>query len=154
MSRPVFAALALAGLGLLGCKRISEPPAGQGTLHGRYAGVGIYGPGRQWTKLIANPQATDKQAAQPIDDQVIIVVQDSATGEIRACGDLTGYCIGMNPWKTALVSTQIAPIKLTEHRTPDEPDATVELTAKAAKRPKDDKDDHLRGTPSDSPVDR
>ena len=27
-----------------------------------------------------------------------IVVVDSQTGEIRQCGNLSGHCIGMNPW--------------------------------------------------------
>jgi hypothetical protein len=57
-------------------------------------------------------------AARTIDDQVIIVVEDTETGEVRACGDLTGYCIGMNPWKKMLGSSQMVPINLTEHMAP------------------------------------
>ncbi len=139
MRRYIRAAVVLACLGMCGCNRppwsflaSTEQPS-----RGKYTGVGIYGPGKQWTKLIATQHTKDPQAAQPIDDQVIIVVQDSATGEVRACGDLTGYCIGMNPWKSALVSAQIAPIKLTEHVAPDaSASAAVEPTAKHAKRHK------------------
>jgi hypothetical protein len=77
---------------------------------------------------------TDAAAARPIDDQAIIVVTDSATGEVRACGDLTGYCIGMNPWKSALVGAQIAPIKMTSHvpasdEPPSQPAAPAASTA-------------------------
>ena len=133
MHRNIVAALVVAGLGLCGCNARPAASDEQADHHGRYTGVGIYGPREQWTKLVAAQQATDPKAAQLIDDQVIIVVQDSATGEVRACGDLTGYCIGMNPWKTALLSTQIAPVKLTEHQVPNTPDATVELTDKRRK---------------------
>jgi hypothetical protein len=132
MHRNTLAALAVAGLGLCGCNPRPVADVGQGDHHGRYTGVGIYAPREQWTKLLAAQQATDPKVAQLIDDQVIIVVQDSATGEVRACGDLTGYCIGMNPWKTALLSAQIAPVKLTEHQPPGTSDAKVELTAKPA----------------------
>jgi hypothetical protein len=122
MHRNNLATLALVCLALYGCKG-AQSSGDHADRHGRYNGIGIYSPSRQWTKLVASQQPTDPQVARPIDDQVIIVVQDSATGEVRACGDLTGYCIGMNPWKTALVSAQIAPLKLTEHRSPDPPDA-------------------------------
>jgi len=135
MRGKVFAALALAAIGLLGCGRpVGGPDQTRG--RGAYTGVGIYGPSRQWTKLIANQQTKDPEAARAIDDQVIIVVQNSATGEVRACGDLTGFCIGMNPWKAPLLSSQIAPVKLTEHGAPDEPGATVESNVKPKKTDK------------------
>jgi hypothetical protein len=109
------------------------------TGHGPYSGVGLYGPGRQWTKLAANQAAKDKDSARAIDDQVVIVVQNTATGEVRACGDLTGYCIGMNPWKAPLLASQVSPVKMTSHVEADEPDATVERRVrpeKACKRRK------------------
>jgi hypothetical protein len=93
--------------------------------HGRYVGIGIYSPGTPWTKVVAAQQAKQTAASAAIDDQAIIVVTDSNTGEIRACGDLTGYCVGMNPWNKALVSTQMAPINLTEHVKPPEPAAAA-----------------------------
>ena len=107
----------MAALSMSGCRKGGfgwlgpQPEHG----HGRYEGVGIYGPGVAWTRMVAAQQTKETPAAQVIDDQAIIVVVDSATGEMRACGDLSGYCIGMNPWKTPLVSSQIPPIKLTEH---------------------------------------
>ncbi len=132
MGLRIAAALVVAGLALSGCKKLSEPAAEdmQAARHGHYGAVGLYGPSKQWTKLISAQQAKDPATAQPIDDQVIIVVQDTATGEVRACGDLTGYCIGMNPWKTILLADQVAPLKLTEHVQPDRPDITVELGVK------------------------
>jgi len=64
-------------------------------------------------------------AARTIDDQAIIVVEDSDTGEVRACGDLTGYCISMNPWKGELAGAQLVPIRLTEHVSPPKPDKST-----------------------------
>ena len=89
--------------------------------HGRYLGVGLYSPGKQWTHLVANQKPGSDAVARSIDDQVIFVVADSQTGELRACGDLTGYCIGMSPWKKALTTSQIAPINLTQHVKPSPP---------------------------------
>jgi hypothetical protein len=65
--------------------------------------------------------------ARPIDDQVVIVVADSHTGELRACGDLTGYCIGFNPWRQPLAAAQTAPIQLVAHVQPNDPNLTVEV---------------------------
>ncbi len=31
------------------------------------------------------------------DDEQVIVVVDSDTGEIRQCGALSGYCVGLRP---------------------------------------------------------
>lgn len=129
MSPRIIATLALASLVLTGCggRPVGIDPLVQ---HGRYAGVGLYGPSRQWTRLVAAERSKDPQAAHRIDDQILIVVQDTATGEVRACGDLTGYCIGMNPWKTALLTSQVTPIRLTEHATDNDP-ALVSLKADA-----------------------
>ena len=130
------AALLLASLTLSACgPKVVEGGAGAPSAHGRYNGVGIYGPGKQWTKMMAAQQAADPQLARPIDDQVIIVLEDSLTGEVRACGDLTGYCIGMNPWKTALTSGQISPVRMTAHVSPDPEEATVTVKAET-QRPK------------------
>jgi hypothetical protein len=126
--------LAVAALGLAACKPIkaAEDSLG-GHARGRYQGIGIYTPQEAWTKLAATQQAKDTSAARPIDDQAIIVVVDSVTGEVRACGDLTGYCIGMNPWKSALVAAQVAPINLTEHaKPPASPDTPAASSAAAS----------------------
>ena len=107
-----------------GARMTQMPPAPQ---HGRYVGVGIYGPDKQWQRLVLASRVTDEALAKQIDDQVIIVVADSTTGELRACGDLTGYCIGMNPWTKPLLGAQISPIRLTSHVDPDDPNLTVEV---------------------------
>jgi hypothetical protein len=109
---------------LLGCHSPSPDASGG---HGRYVGVGIYGPGKQWTRMAAVQESKEAAAARPIDDQAIIVVSDTQTGELRACGDLTGYCIGFNPWKERLGPGQQTPIALTGHVKPDDPNMTVEV---------------------------
>jgi hypothetical protein len=128
--------LSLVGAALCGCNR--APTASPFTAGGRgpYASVGIYSPGRQWTRLIANQQAKDPDVARPVDDQVVIVVQNSATGEVRACGDLTGYCIGMNPWKATLLSAQISPVKLTRHQALDDQGGVTDSIVKSEKAPR------------------
>ena len=100
---------------LCGC---SNPHSGSYAQHGRYVGIGIYNPESQWTRMVNADAQKVTPAARTVDDQAIIVVEDSETGEIRACGDLTGYCIGMNPWKKVLTSSQTVPINLTEHVMP------------------------------------
>lgn len=85
---------------------------GLGSKHGRYAAIGIYQPGDGWTKMLADQQAPGPDAARQLLDQAVIVVTDSQTGEVRACGDMSGYCVGMNPWKAALTGAQVAPIRL------------------------------------------
>jgi hypothetical protein len=49
------------------------------------------------------------------DDEQVIVVVDSNTGELRECGNLTGYCVGMQPWAKALATSQNAPIAVVKH---------------------------------------
>jgi hypothetical protein len=100
--------------GLSGC----DQPHLTNSAHGRYVGIGIYNPQAQWTKMVGADPLNVTPAARTIDDQAIIVVEDSQTGEIRACGDLTGYCIGSNPWKKMLASSQMAPISVTQHVPP------------------------------------
>ena len=134
MYRALFMALALAScLGISGCRRFPPGTAGLGQPHGRYSGVGLYEPGKQWANLVAGRQTPDPNAARPIDDQAIIVVQDSATGEVRACGDLTGYCIGMNPWKKALAAEQIAPVRVTAHLGQEAPEGGAAQTSTGEK---------------------
>jgi hypothetical protein len=85
------------------------------------------GQGSKWTRMVLAQQPNDDHAARQIDDQVVIVVADSVSGELRACGDLTGYCIGMNPWRKPLLASQIPPIPLSAHAQPDDPNMTVEV---------------------------
>ncbi len=89
---------------------------------GRYAGVGIYPADRTWTKMSGADKPADKAAATISDDQVVIVTVDSNTGELRQCGNLSGYCIGLNPWTRQLGKPQTAPVSVTEHA----PEKTVD----------------------------
>jgi hypothetical protein len=118
-------------LALTGCIRAvdkSDEEAG----HGRYAGVGIYTPTAAWSRLDVRAPP-DPAAARLADDQAIIVSVDSRTGEIRSCGDLSGYCVGMNPWRAGLATSQAAPVAMTEHadrplsvhKAPDGPDSAA-----------------------------
>jgi hypothetical protein len=48
------------------------------------------------------------------DDEHVIVVLDSHTGEVRQCGDHTGFCVAMNPW-SADARTTGTPVTLAQH---------------------------------------
>jgi hypothetical protein len=103
---------AILAAGLAACDQqdaMDAPP----TSRGRYAGIGTYPAGQLWSRMIVAAQPKDGDSARTEDDSQIIVVVDSVSGEVRQCGDLSGYCIGMNPWTGALGST--APAKLTIH---------------------------------------
>jgi hypothetical protein len=95
-------------------------------------GVGIYSPGESWTHVLDAQKASQGPAARPIDDQAIIVVEDSQTGEVRACGDLTGYCVGMNPWSVSMPAARRSPIALSEHVKPAKVDDTAAASAEPA----------------------
>lgn len=110
-------ATAMIAISLCGCYD-GKPSLQNASHHGRYVGIGIYTPEEQWTKMVGADAQKSTDAARTLDDQAIIVVEDSETGEIRACGDLTGYCIGTNPWKKMLAASQVMPINLTEHVMP------------------------------------
>ena len=112
----LLATVVTLGVVLAGCGR----PSGQASeRHGRYVGVGIYTPGDLWSKMVAADgaavAAAPTPAAKTTDDEQVIVVVDSDTGEIRQCGNLSGYCVGMNPWTKALTAAQTAPVRLTAH---------------------------------------
>ena len=118
----IWVGVALVALALCGCKKnpSTEATADWSGLfsskpHGRYAGVGIYSPGTAWAKMISAARSKDAPTAQLVDDGAVIVMVDSATGEVRGCGDMTGYCVGMNPWKAPLATGQIAPVSLSDH---------------------------------------
>jgi hypothetical protein len=86
--------------------------SGPGPRHGgRYVGIGIYSPNAMWQRLAGAVRSEDQAAATLRDDEQVIVVVDSQTGEIRQCGNLSGHCIRMNPW-----SGQPAPARVIEHR--------------------------------------
>jgi hypothetical protein len=111
----IISVAALSALALAGCKAsVSAPGAAH---HGRYVGIGIYAAGSAWSKMAVAEQPAEPAAAKTTDDDQVIVVVDSDTGEIRQCGDLTGYCVGMNPWTKALTALQSAPVRLNGHAT-------------------------------------
>ena len=105
----IFVAGALAS----GCQdRAADPETGR---HGRFLGVGTYSAGELWSKMAQSGKQGDPAAATLLDDEHIIVVVDSQTGEVRECGDYSGYCVSMNPWTKAIAPEQAAPVKLTKH---------------------------------------
>jgi hypothetical protein len=69
-----------------------------------------------WQHLAAPHRGADPHAAALEDDTQVIVVVDSNSGEIRQCGNMTGHCIGMNPWAAALGTGQAAPAALDAHQ--------------------------------------
>jgi hypothetical protein len=101
---------------LAGCTRsMSEA----GAHHGRYLGIGVYAAGEAWSRMTVPAPPGKPMAARIADDEHVIVVVDSDTGEIRQCGDMSGYCTGMNPWSKALLASQQAPVDLAKRAAPD-----------------------------------
>jgi hypothetical protein len=107
-------AIGIGSAGLAGCHG-GAVWTRAGEAHGRYVGVGIYGPTAQWRDLVSNQPPSSPLAAQRQDDQVILVTADSTTGELRACGDLSAYCVGFNPWKQPLGAQQRSPVPVSAH---------------------------------------
>jgi hypothetical protein len=110
-------------------------PRIDGTTHapsGRYAGVGIYPADRTWTKMSGADKPADKASATISDDQVVIVTIDSNTGALRQCSNLSGYCIGLNPWTRQLGRPQTAPVSVTEHAPEKTADRAGESTSNEA----------------------
>jgi len=105
----------IAGVGLSGCHGGVDAREDTKPHHGRYTGVGIYSADKMWSEIAVAEKPKDKAAALTADDQNVIVVVDGDTGEIRQCGDLSGYCVGMNPWSGPLAKSQTAPLRLSAH---------------------------------------
>jgi len=131
----IVVGVVIAAVSLSACKRKDGTWASlSGEPHqGRYLGVGVYRPEAAWARMVSAQQTDTTPAAKTAGDQVVIVVVDSGTGEVRACGDLSGYCIGMNPWNKALAKTQIAPIAMTRHAKAPPPDDLDPAQAEPAK---------------------
>ena len=115
--RAMLGLLAVTGLTLGGCQKTSEAgPTMVSSSRGRFVAVGTYAPGQVWAHL-ARPkpaEAADPAVARLDDDEQIIVVMDSATGELRQCGNLSGHCLAFNPWSKD-ASNQGAPATLLKH---------------------------------------
>ncbi|QNA82889.1 hypothetical protein G4G27_01825 [Sphingomonas sp. So64.6b] len=105
----------LAAIGMLmclaGCSK-AEEATGEAQHQGRYVGIGIYSPSKLWSLLKPAGSPKDKTAATLDDDSHVIVLVDSKTGEVRQCGNLSGYCVRMDPWSGSLPA---APASLTKH---------------------------------------
>lgn len=134
--------LVIGGLAAALCLGGCNKPAADGGLlaspfhHSRYFGVGLYPPGRMWTQMVVASAPKDSAASRPNDDEQVIVVVDSDTGELRQCGNMSGYCVRMNPWATPLAAPQIAPIPLVKHADQldrEASDAAAEAAAARAK---------------------
>ena len=102
----------ITGAILASCGRSNPPP--DSVTHGRFLGVGVYSAGLLWSKMAVGSVA-NAATATTADDEHIIVVVDSQTGEVRECGDYSGICASFNPWTKAVAGQQIAPVKLTKH---------------------------------------
>jgi hypothetical protein len=122
----VMCLLATAVLG--GCQD-AGPASSAGAKQGRYVGVGHYAPGDMW-KQVVRQASKDPAAAVPADDEQIIIVMDGVSGEVRQCGNLSGFCIAMNPWAKALPQTQTAPLPMAKHA--EQLAAEAEARAKAS----------------------
>ena len=94
-----------------GCNSQPDSASAPGRAAGRYAGIGVFDAGRLWAQMAGSPKA-DGPAARIADDEHVIVVVDSHTGEIRQCGDHSGYCVATNPWSASAVGL---PVKLAKH---------------------------------------
>jgi hypothetical protein len=93
----ILALMAAAAI-LGGCDR-SQERAPHGPGQGRYLGVGIYDAGTLWQEQANAEPPKDPKAATLADDSEVLVVVDSATGEIRQCGNFSGRCLSLNPWR-------------------------------------------------------
>jgi hypothetical protein len=104
-------ALIVLATGLSGC--LKHPPGSDMSdmARGRYGGIGTYPAGRMWRDIAAT-DAKDSAKAKLQDDEQIIVVTDTQTGEVRQCGNLSGYCVRMNPWSNTAAP---APVGMTIH---------------------------------------
>ena len=99
---------------LVGCGNPAE--RAHSSHQGRYLGIGIYSPGAIWRELAGVKTPTNAAQAKLDDDEQVIVTVDSVTGEVRQCGNLSGYCINTNPWRGPLGQAQSAPLRLAKHR--------------------------------------
>jgi hypothetical protein len=136
MMRPVAIGLISIGSILSGCNAQEDAMTGAGQKsQGRYAGIGTFEPGRLWEQMAGTADPADPAAAKLEDDEQIIVVIDSHTGEVRQCGNHSGFCVTMDPWASATVRTG-APIKLKKHAADlaAEDQTSVEATEPVAKQ--------------------
>lgn len=117
---------------LAGCDRhddIAGP--GRHAGGGRYQGIGIYPADALWSRLATPDTNKDQARALRADDGQIIVVVDTRTGEVRQCGNLSGYCVSMNPWSGPLQADRAVPVSLSMHAAELANEAASEATNSA-----------------------
>jgi hypothetical protein len=118
---------------LTGCNRQSDIDAPGHHASGRYQGIGIYPADELWSRLAANDANKDQTRALRADDGQIIVVVDSRTGKIRHCGNLSGYCVTINPWSGPLGGDRSSPLSLSKHAADLSKEAAAPADAQASK---------------------
>ena len=135
----VWLAVVLPALCLGACNKPKEARAETADVHGRFAGIGIYSTDRMWSQLVGAEAPKSPAAARLQDDREVIVVVDTRTGEIRQCGNLSGYCVGMSPWAKPLSAAQVGPLSISKHQEElqreDEQAAHAAAAAKSAGKP-------------------
>jgi hypothetical protein len=112
--RASISVAAMAACVLSGCGQAESGSVAGGKDRGRYSGIGTYTAGNLWARMVGIQPASDTAAARLEDDDQIIVVIDSQTGEVRQCGNHSGVCVTMNPW-TGPGPSLAAPVKLSVH---------------------------------------
>jgi len=116
-------------MGLSACDRSPDIASSPHRGGGRYFGIGIYPADQLWSQLAESDANKDASRALRADDGQIIVVVDSRTGEIRQCGNLSGYCVTMNPWSAPLSAGRSTPVSLSKHASDLEREAVEEAEA-------------------------
>jgi hypothetical protein len=119
---------------LAACNKPFGVTSGGSEARGRYSGVGIYRAERLWRQMAASAAPRDAASARLRDDEEVIVLVDSQTGDIRQCGNLSGYCIGTSSWAKPLAGLQLTPVPLVKHA--EDLDAEDAAKSKAAQRPR------------------
>lgn len=109
----IFVAVACGLLSGCGQGPTASPVGGRS--QGRFAGIGVFDVGRLWSHMTVKVSSTDPAAATIADDEHVIVIIDSHTGEVRQCGDHSGYCVAMNPWNGIGSGAPTLPTKLDKH---------------------------------------
>jgi hypothetical protein len=116
--------LLLAGCGQAGI----DDSNGNSPKNGRYVGIGVFNVGAMWSQIKAAKADKDPPKATLADDEHIIVSVDTRTGEIRQCGDMSGYCTATNPWNNEMSSGQSLPTALIKHASDFTDEAAVDST--------------------------
>jgi hypothetical protein len=107
--------LLAASILLTSCSKSPDAAPAGARSPGRFAGIGVFDAGRLWAQMAGPDDKADPAAAKLADDEHIIVVLDSHTGEVRQCGDHSGYCVAMNPWAGPDSSARSLPVRLRKH---------------------------------------